>query len=290
MNTGAQLLVALAAMSWGLVGIWSRQLTAAGFTFAEMVAIRGAVTAIFLFIFLFFTAREQIKIRLKDLGLLFCMGGLGVAVCMMCYFHTMETITLSTASILLYTSPYMVMLLSALVFKEKITLQKLCALLIAFSGCVMTLGIAEHTNLPLSGVMTGLTAAFLYSTYTIFGKIAMRRCSPLTASAYSYGIAMLVLLPFCNPGKMIAIAGADSANIVNILFFGLLCTLLPAICYMTGLKKLEPSRVAIIAFIEPLTAAVAGIVVFDELLSLAKIAGIAMIFFALIVLNWKGRR
>jgi len=284
------MLVAFAAICWGVVGIWSRQLTATGLTYPEMVAIRGAATAIFLFIFLFITDRNQMKVKIKDLGVFICMGGLGVAAGMMCYFHTMEKTTLSTASILLYTSPYMVMLMSAIIFKEKITLQKFGALLIAFSGCVMTIGLVEHANLPLSGVITGLTAAFFYSTYTIFGKIAMRKYSPLTTSAYTYGIALLIFLPFCDPVKMVTIACADSANLVNILCFGVLCTLLPVVCYMTGLKRLEPSRVAIIAFLEPLTAAIAGVMVYNELLSVMKIAGIAMIFAALIILNWRTSR
>jgi drug/metabolite transporter (DMT)-like permease len=185
----------------------------------------------------------------------------------------------------------MVMVLSAFVFKEKVTPQKLAALLIAFTGCVMTVGVIGGHGLPLFGVISGLGAAFFYSLYTIFSKMALLRdYHPLTATAYSYGLAGLILAPLCNWGETMRLIGENSLNVVGLLALGLLLTMLPSVSYLKGLEKLEPSRASIIAFVEPLTAAIAGIVVYSEMLSPAKVAGMGLIFLSLVILNIRKRQ
>lgn len=59
----------------------------------------------------------------------------------MCYFHTIQASSMAVAAVLLYTSPAFVILLSALCFHEKITLQKLGALVVTFAGCVLVTGL-----------------------------------------------------------------------------------------------------------------------------------------------------
>ena len=290
MSKSAQFFIMYAAVSWGLVGIWSRKLTIAGFSYTEMAMARCVLSAICIFAFLLVANREKVRINIRDIWIFIATGGLGIALCYICYFNTAAIVTLSATTILLYTSPYMVMLLSALVFKEKVTLQKIGALIIAFAGCVMTVGLVDNSNLPAAGIISGLSAAFLYSLYTIFGKVALQKnYTSLTITSYSYLMASLLLIPFCDPGNIVAIACENSANLIGLLVFGIFFTLLPTISYLKGLEKLEPSRASIIAFVEPLTAAAAGIVVYNEMLSVIKVIGIALIFLALVILNWKPR-
>ena len=213
------------------------------------------------------------------------MGGIGVALFNMFYFRTIQMTTLSTASILLYTAPFMVMVISALLFKDRITLQKVCALLIAFTGCVMTIGFIDSEELSIIGILSGLAAAFCFSQYTIFGKIALHKYNPFTVTAYAFGAVAILLAPFCDFGKMITLMGESYVCAINLLTLGLFLTLIPFICYTKGLEKMEPSRAMIIAFVEPLTAAVAGVAAFGETLSPIKISGMALIFLSLIILS-----
>jgi drug/metabolite transporter (DMT)-like permease len=289
MNITAQLLIISAAVFWGLLGVFTRPLMAAGLSPMEMVASRYILSAVFLFLFLLSADREKLKIELKDIRIFLCMGIFGLALNCTCYFIALELIPLSAASILLYTSPYMVMLLSALVFKEKITIQKISSLLIAFTGCVMTVGIIDSIDLSVIGIAAGLGAAFFYSLYTIIGKVALQKYSPFTVMFYSFITASMVLTPFCDFGKIITLMDAGNANLIDLLIVVFFLTLLPFVCYTKGLKKLEPSRVSILSFAEPLTAAVAGVIVFNETLSAIKIFGIALVFLSLIVLNLKRR-
>ena len=286
-NTGqsAQYLIMVAAFCWGLVGIFSRQLAASGFSSIEMVAGRGATVSLCFVAFLLIFDREKFKIARKDILWLFSMGVIGISITPILYFNSMALIALSAACVLLYTAPYMVIILSAVIFKEKITLQKLSALIIAFTGCVMTVGFIDSRGLSLAGVLSGFAAAFCYALYTIIGKVVLSKYNPITVAAYIYPASTLTLLPFCHLSKMMTLIGENYINAVNLLIMGLVLTLLPTILYMSGLKRLEPGKVSIITFVEPLTAAGVGIIVFDEVLSFIKISGIVLIFLSLLILN-----
>jgi drug/metabolite transporter (DMT)-like permease len=181
------------------------------------------------------------------------------------------------------------MILSTLVFKEKITTQKICALLIAFAGCVLTIGI-DRIDVPVIGIVTGIAAAFFFSLFTIFGKLALRKYDPITVSVYPYITASVILLPLCDFGNVISVLSADSINLVYLATMAIFITMIPTICYKKGLEGLEPGKVSIISFIEPLTAAVVGVILFSEMLSATRISGIALIFFALIILNLNRRK
>jgi drug/metabolite transporter (DMT)-like permease len=198
-------------------------------------------------------------------------------------------ITLSAASIILYTAPCFVMVMSAVIFKEKITWQKVCALLIAFTGCVMTAGVIEKELLSAHGILLSLAAAFFYALFTIINKIALRNYTPFTVTAYTFGIAGLMALSISDVGGIIALAGAGAGNLLYLVALGLL-TIISFSSYTKGLKNTEPSRASIIAFFEPLTASTVGIVVYGEMLSQVKIFGMLLIFASLFILNMREKK
>jgi len=288
MNIKAQLLIVYAASSWGMTGIVTRNMAAAGFSYYEISALRVVFSAIFMIVFMFMTNRQALKIKVKDLWVFVCMAAVGSAFMTTLYFITMSLIELAAASVLLYTAPYMAMVMSAIVFKEKVTPQKLAALLIAFTGCVMTVGFFGSADLNTIGVLMGLASAFCYALNTIIAKIAVTNHDPFAVATYVFCFAGVMLLPFCDFSN-VAVLIVDPANIKSILIISLLISVLPSMGYYIGLKTLEPGRVLIIAFVEPLAAACAGFIVFDEVLTPVKMLGMGLIFLSLIVLNLRGR-
>ncbi|MBR0599443.1 DMT family transporter [Sinanaerobacter chloroacetimidivorans] len=285
MQKSSQFLIILAAFCWGLIGVFTRQLTAAGFSFVEIASSRSVITAVCLFSYLLLTDREKLKIKRKDSWIFLCMGGFGIVLNNVCYFNTIELITLSAASIIIYTAPYMVIVMSVLVFKEKITLQKMSALLIAFTGCIMTVGVTNSGEVSIMGITSGLGSAFGYALYSIFGRIALQKYHPFTVTAYTFAVAGIALAPASDMGNMFMLLSESAVNFSNLLVLGIFLTLVPYVCYTKGLEEIEASRASIIAFVEPLTAAAAGMVVYGEMLSLMKILGMGFIFFSLVILN-----
>lgn len=82
---------------------------------------------------------------------------------------------------------------------------------------------------------------------------------------------------------------ASLTDDVKILFtgigLGLISTLMPFILYTSGLKYVEAGKASVLAFAEPMVAAAAGIVIFNEELNIKNVCGILLIFFAIVLLN-----
>lgn len=128
------------------------------------------------------------------------------------YFMTIEQTTLSVAAILLYTAPCFVMVMSALLFHEKVTRTKGAALVLALFGCACTTGIFHGVggSVPAFGIFTGIASGFCYALYSIFGHIALKKYGTVTVTAYTFLVAAVSLLPFINMGE---IAGFDGGTV-----------------------------------------------------------------------------
>ena len=256
------LLIILAGIFWGSMGLFVRALQKYGFTSIQITSVRLTLSAVVFLMILRFRGPGGLRIRRSDIPLFLGLGFASVLFFTICYFTAITIMPLSTAAILLYTSPIWVMLMSVLFFREKLSGRKLLALALAFSGCVLVSGVT-------------------------------RRYSPYTVTAWTFLIAGIGSWFLCHPSDLFAKAAAAPST-VWLLFLFLLSTLvtsvIPYLCYTLGLKTVEASRAAILATIEPLVATLFGILIFRESPTLLSALGILLILAAIVVLNLPGRK
>ena len=286
-NLKAPLFVILAGSCWGIIGIFTRTLSKMGFSSLQITASRCLVTAICLIIYLGIKDRDKLKIHIKDIWYFLGTGIGSIVFFNICYFITIEETTLSVAAILLYTAPFFVIIMSAIFFKEKITYKKIIALGIAFFGCILITGIIGNQSIKLTifGILTGIGSGIGYALYSIFGRVALRKYHTITVTAYTFIVASLSLLPFTNINYMMEVIIESNTVLYNVLLLGILSTLIPFLLYTKGLQNMETGKASIMAFVEPMVATIAGIVLFKEILSLQNMAGILLIFISLVLLN-----
>jgi drug/metabolite transporter (DMT)-like permease len=286
-NLKAPLFVILAGSCWGIIGIFTRTLSKMGFSSLQITASRCLVTAICLIIYLGIKDRDKLKIHIKDIWYFLGTGIGSIVFFNICYFITIEETTLSVAAILLYTAPFFVIIMSAIFFKEKITYKKIVALGIAFFGCILITGIIGNQSIKLTnfGILTGIGSGIGYALYSIFGRVALRKYHTITVTAYTFIVASLSLLPFTNINYMMEVIIESNTVLYNVLLLGILSTLIPFLLYTKGLQNMETGKASIMAFVEPMVATIAGIVLFKESLSLQNMTGILLIFISLVLLN-----
>ena len=135
------ILIIIAACFWGSMGIFVRRLTTFGFDSIQIVSIRVTLAALIFSLFLLIRERSGFRISLRDIPLFLGLGLGSILFFTVCYFAAITIMPLSTAAILLYTSPIWIMLMSALFFHEKMNSRKVIALFLAFGGCVLVSGI-----------------------------------------------------------------------------------------------------------------------------------------------------
>ena len=286
------LLIILAGCFWGSMGIFVRKLTEFGFSPIQIVAIRITVAALVFSLLLLIKDRSGFRIAWRDLPLFFGLGFGSILFFTVCYFTAITMMPLSTAAILLYTSPIWIMLMSVLFFREKLNGKKLLALALAFAGCVLVSGISG-VGITLTGLLVGLGSGIGYGLYSILGTVALRKYSPYTVTTYTFLFAAAGSWIICEPGDMISkfTAAPDPAWL---LFFccltALVTAVIPFLAYTIGLRTVEASKAGIIATIEPMGATLVGILVFSEPLTFLSGLGILLILSAVIVLNWNRKQ
>ena len=282
--------VIAAGVLWGIISIFVRRLTQGGMTAMQITAARVTVGTVVLLAVILIKDTKLLKIKLKDLWLFLGTGLFSVVLFNVCYFYTMQHGEISVAVVLLYTSPIFVMLMGAVFFKEKITLRKLVALAATVLGCVFVSGILGGVKMELITLLTGIGSGFFYASYSIFGRYAVEKYHPLTVTFYTFLVAMVTSVPLCMPGKLIRIVADDKMQILWILGIGVVCTVLPYIFYTEGLERMEAGKAAIMVTVEPLVGTLLGIIAYKESANALKIAGIVLIFAAVVFLNVKERK
>ena len=283
------LLIILAGCFWGSMGIFVRRLTEYGFTAVQIVSIRVTLAALFFCIILLIKDRSGFRIALRDLPLFLGLGFGSILFFTVCYFTAITMMPLSTAAILLYTSPIWIMLMSVLFFHEKLSGKKLLALALAFAGCVLVSGISGE-GITLTGLFVGLGSGLGYGLYSILGTVALRKYSPYTVTAYTFLFAAAGSWLICGPADMISKFTAAQDPVSLLLFCGLtalVTAVIPFLFYTLGLRTVEASRAGILATVEPLVATLVGILAFSEPLTLLPAMGILLILSAVIILNRK---
>lgn len=284
-NQKAGALVLSAGVLWGIIGIFSRSLSAAGVNAIQITALRSTVAAAGLFLFLLAKDRKKLRIAGKDIWMFLGTGLCSIALFNIFYFMTMQRADLSVAAVLLYTGPFFVMVLSALLFGERLTGAKIAALFLALFGCVCTTGLINGGSLSLFSVFTGVASGFCYGLYSIFGKFALRKYDSMTVTFYTFLVAGVGLLPFAQYGAVAALAAETPSILLTVLLLGLISTLAPFLLYTRGLSSMESGKASVLAFAEPLTATVVGVFYFHEPLTLMSGLGVALIFLALVLLH-----
>lgn len=283
------LLVVAAATSWGLTGIFVRYFTGLGLSSLQITVFKMLFAAVVLVLYCLIFNREAFKINPKDIWVFAGAGFISMDFFSVCYFSTIQKTSLSVAAVLLYAAPAIVMLISAVLFKDKITLVKVLACVVAFLGCVFTAGIiGSGEGIPTNALVTGLLSAFGYALYSIFGQISINKgYKPVTMTTYTFLFATVGSMTFFHPSEVFAAAEKTSSIkfVLIMVLMSFVVSLLPYILYTTGLTFIKPSKASIIASVEPVAATIVGAIVFAEYPDIFGFLGILCVVMAVVLLN-----
>lgn len=288
MKRTASIWIILAGILWGIMGVFVRKLETYGFTSIQIASMRLIGGALIFLIITAVSGREKLHIEVRDIGLFIGMGVCSILLFTICYFTTISMASLSVAAILLYTEPIMVMLMSLVLFHEKLTVRKSIALLMAFLGCVLVTGIGGDMEVSGLAVGIGLLSGFGYGLYSIFGTYALRKYRPLTATTYAFLCGGIGALVICRPADIVLKvknSGEPGVVLCLILMIAFFTAVLPYLFYTIGLSATKASTAAIMASVEPVVATIVGVLVFHEAMTAASTIGVVLVLGAIVLLN-----
>lgn len=279
--------ILLAGILWGCIGLFVRTLNAKDLGSMDIVFLRAIVTAVAMTLYLLLFNRKLLIIKLKDIWCFLGTGIASIAFFNFCYFKCITASSLSVASVLLYTAPAIVMVLSYFLFHERFTVRKAVSLVMTFAGCVCVTGALDGLdNVSPKGLLYGFGAGLGYALYSIFSRYAIDKgYHSLTITCYTFIITSIATVFFTDTGRIIGVVSESWSLVWLILALGVVCTVVPYLLYTLGLVHVENSKASIVASIEPVTATLIGAVVFHEKLSMEGVLGVVLVIAALVICN-----
>lgn len=276
--------ILLAAVLWGCIGLWNRQLMEAGLSPTSIVVVRNLGGCVLLAAIFAVKDRGVFRIKKEHLKYFFGTGIVSVVLFTCCYFTCQQLCSLAVASILLYTAPSFVVLLSAILWKELVTKRKLLALVLTLIGCAAVCGIfAGDLSITLTGVLLGLGSGFFYALYSIFGRYALAHYDSMTVTVWTFLIAGPASLVLVKPAELTVLT--QPRYLLLAVCLVVFSTVLPYLFYTKGLSQVESGKASIVASLEPVVAALVGVLVFGEPMSLMTAAGIALVLAGVVILR-----
>ena len=174
---------------------------------------------------------------------------------------------------------------SAILWKDRLTKRKLLALFLALLGCTLVTGLwSGSAAVTLWGAVLGVASGLFYGLYSIFGRYALKHYKPQTVTFYTFVFAGLGALAVLRPAELaegLAVPGAALAAIALIA----VCTVAPYLLYTYGLAGMESGKAAILASIEPVTAAIVGVLAFGEPMRVMVLLGLVCILLCVYILR-----
>ena len=287
-------MVIISAVLWGLYGTFVTILSSMGLSGNALVFLRMFATSIPVGVLISLTDRSAFRVRPSDIPLFIANGLLSLLFFTACYTAAIKVTKIATAAALLYTAPAIVMVLSAILFSERMTARKVLCCLLAVIGCAFASGIggelfagsSSGTLITPAGLLLGLGAGLGYALYSIFSRFILNRgYSVYTNVFYSFGVAMLGFFSLSCFDGSIGQAFEDPARTALALLCGLLTGSLAYALYTARMKGMETSRASQLTTIEPVAAAILGSVLFHQPLSVWEILGIVMVVGSVVMMN-----
>ncbi len=210
----------------------------------------------------------------KDFSFLI-LSGVAMGASWMFLYESFAQIGVSVSTLLYSCGPIIVMLLSPLVFKEKLVPAKIIGFFIVFIGISLVNKTLIDDSANYIGIICGVLSAVTYSFMVIFNKKA-KNISGLENSLLQLAIG------FVTVATVVAFRGGftfhiASSNIPLLLILGVINTGFGCYLYFSQLDKLPVQSVSVLSYLEPLSAVLLSVLLLNETLNILQIIGAVMV-------------
>ncbi len=204
------------------------------------------------------------------------IGLFGLAPLYVSYFLAVERVGAALASLLLYTAPIWVIILSPVIVGEGIRALSLAAAGLGVVGTSLVTWKNGDFRGDATGVALGLLSGASYAAYIVLARLAQKRgASVQEASVHA--------IPFAAIGVAIAIrpeGWLDFNDLAFALYLAVAGTIIPYFLHVRALKSLRASTVSVVSLVEPLTAVLLAVTLLGERMTGLQLAGASMILAA----------
>ncbi len=244
------------------------------------ILLRVSVATLVFWIVGIFLKKE--KISFQDFARIFMAAIFGIALNMLAFFKGLSMTTPISASVIMVTTPIMVLTLATIFLKEKATKKKVLGILIGLLGAILLIvygrdiGTASNANLGNLLIFVNATS---YAMYLIIIKNLTKKFHPLTLAKWLYLFGLILVIPFgIQEFNEIEWRILPNSAIYKIGFIVLFTTVLSYMFNLIAIKRLKPTTLSIFIYLQPVIASLYALLVGSDSINMIKILATVLIF------------
>lgn len=292
----ATIKVLIAMLLWGSLGVFVKNISLDS---VEIAFFRGIIGSVFLGIVLLIRMQNNKKLNKKSDEssnkleaedkntnkkgiIILIISGMAIGLNWVFLFNSYNYITVANATIVYYLAPVIVIFVSPIFLKEKLTLKKVLSVICAMIGLVLIVRTGQSSgNINLTqGIINAFLAACLYASVIILNKF-IKNVDDYTKTFIQLFMASMVLLPWVIFRNNILFDSIKS--IILILILGIAHTGIAYCLYFSAMKDLKAQSIAILGYLDPVSSVVFSIFLLREPFSIYQLIGGVIILLSAII-------
>ena len=292
----ATIKVLIAMLLWGSLGVFVKNISLDS---VEIAFFRGIIGSVFLGIVLLIRMQNNKKLKQKSDEpsnkleaedkntnkksiIILIISGMAIGLNWVFLFNSYNYITVANATIVYYLAPVIVIFVSPIFLKEKLTSKKVVAVICAMCGLILIVKTnTSNVNIDLtSGIINAFIAACLYASVIILNKF-IKNVDDYKKTFIQIFMASMVLLPWVIYRDKIVFDSIKS--IILILVLGIAHTGIAYCLYFSAMKDLKAQSIAILGYIDPVSSVVFSIFLLREPFSIYQLIGGVIILLSAII-------
>lgn len=268
-----QLKMITALIIFGSIGVFVKRID---LTSLETAFLRALIGSVFLLVAgIIMKQRVSWRSIRPNLSLLI-LSGMAIGFNWIMLFQGYKYTTISNATLAYYFAPIFALVLSPMILKEKLTKNKVLCIPIAIIGLFLVLNVTsadpgslyQHTR----GILYALVGAGLYAGVMLLNKL-MKGLTSFEITLIQLAVAVMVLLPSILAQGGLNVSGMDNIGWAYIVLLGVVHTGIGYLLYFSAVSELKGQTVAMLSYIDPISAIVISALVFGESMNFIQVLG-----------------
>lgn len=232
------------------------------------------------------TKRESLRVTWREFGFLTALGLLFVVSSLTLYI-SFTKMAAGIASTILFTYPVMTAVIMALFFKERVTWPTVAAIVLSFVGVALLYWGGGTGTLPVGGVVLVLLSALAYALYIIVVNRSQLQMSSFKINFFVIFYCALGMLCYSWIAGQPLVLPQNATSWFYVGWLAIVPAIMALVLLVYAAKLVGSTTTAILGALEPLTAVLIGIFVFDERFTITLAFGILLILAAVVIIVLK---
>lgn len=240
--------------------------------------MRFFIAICFLIPILAINKNEDFKLEGHQIFKVIILGLTGIFAYNYFYFGGLKSTEAGKASLIIATNPAITTTIAGLFLGEGLRIKKVFGALLALIGALVVISEGYLANIIHGGFQKGEILLFgavcSWVAYTLFGKVSLKKLSPLKATTYACLLGTIFLFPFAyQHGLGSAIRQLSLSQFLHLFYLGFFATVLGFIWFYQGIKEIGASKAAIFINLVPIFGVLAGFFFLNESVKVSLLIG-----------------